>query len=263
MAAEAAEAQKPRTGSGLFAAVPAAAGPAGRTADVAPGAAPAAAVPVDLSGAPGAYPGDDAPKPQIAAWMAAEAKKRGLPPQLPVMAALVESNLTNVDYGDADSLGYFQMRVSIWERDYPGFGKDPEKQLDWFLDTAEGVKAQRVARGQSIDDPSQYGEWIADTERPAEQYRGRYQLRLDEANQPPRRRPQDPRARRRRHPPPRSRPSGRARADRPGPVRPGRARAGGPTPRRRRSCGTRTSCSTTSASPTSRPGGSTRGSWRC
>ena len=114
--------------------------------------------------------------------MAAEAEKRGLPGQLPVMASLVESNLTNVDFGDADSLGYFQMRVSIWERDYPGFGKDPEKQLDWFLDTAEGVKAQRLARGQSIDDPNQFGEWIADVERPAEQYRGRYQLRLDEAN---------------------------------------------------------------------------------
>ncbi len=32
-----------------------------------------------------------------------------------------------------------------------------------------------------VDDPHQYGEWIADVERPAEQYRGRYQLRLDEA----------------------------------------------------------------------------------
>ena len=129
-AAEAADAQKPRTGSGLFAAVGGDQAQPGRTADVARRRAPSppGAVPVDLTGAPGAYPGDDAPKPQIAAWMAAEAKKRGLPAQLPVMAALVESNLTNVDYGDADSLGYFQMRVSIWERDYPGFGKDPDKQ---------------------------------------------------------------------------------------------------------------------------------------
>src|SRR5215208_4038736 len=114
--------------------------------------------------------------------MAKAAEQRGLPAQLPVMAALVESNLTNVNFGDADSLGYFQMRVSVWEADYPGFGQDPEKQLDWFLDTAEGVKAQRIARGQPIDDPTQYGEWIADTERPAEQFRGRYQLKLDEAN---------------------------------------------------------------------------------
>jgi hypothetical protein len=32
-----------------------------------------------------------------------------------------------------------------------------------------------------VDDPKQFGEWIADVERPAEQYRGRYQLRLGEA----------------------------------------------------------------------------------
>jgi hypothetical protein len=32
-----------------------------------------------------------------------------------------------------------------------------------------------------VDNPSQHGEWIADVERPAEQYRSRYQLKLDEA----------------------------------------------------------------------------------
>ena len=114
--------------------------------------------------------------------MASEAEKRGIPGRLPVMAALVESNLTNVDFGDADSLGYFQMRVSIWESKYPGFADDPEKQIDWFLDQAEAVKAQRLSRGQSVTDPGQFGEWIADIERPAEQFRGRYQLRLDEAD---------------------------------------------------------------------------------
>ena len=30
-------------------------------------------------------------------------------------------------------------------------------------------------------DPSHWGDWIADVERPAAQYRGRYQLRLGEA----------------------------------------------------------------------------------
>jgi cell wall-associated NlpC family hydrolase len=156
--------------------------PAAPAAAPAPAAEPAAAA-VDLSGVAGDYPGDDAPKEQIAAWMAKEAEKRGLPPQLPVMAALVESNLTNVNYGDADSLGYFQMRTSFWESKYPGFADDPKKQIDWFLDTAEGVKEQRVSRGQSITDPSQFGEWIADVERPAEQYRYRYQERLEQAEQ--------------------------------------------------------------------------------
>jgi hypothetical protein len=36
-------------------------------------------------------------------------------------------------------------------------------------------------KGSGIDDPSSYGEWIADVERPAAQYRGRYQLGLAEA----------------------------------------------------------------------------------
>ena len=98
------------------------------------------------------------------------------------MAALVESGLSNLSYGDADSVGFFQMRTSIWNSGpYAGYPERPEKQLDWFLDHAEEVMKQRVARGLPIDDPRHYGEWIADIERPAEQYRGRYQLRLAEA----------------------------------------------------------------------------------
>ena len=44
-----------------------------------------------------------------------------------------------------------------------------------------GRKKQRVAQGLPVDDPKSYGEWIADVESPAAQYRGRYQLQLDEA----------------------------------------------------------------------------------
>jgi len=33
-------------------------------------------------------------------------------------------------------------------------------------------------KGSGIDDRSSWGEWIADVERPAAQYRGRYQLRF-------------------------------------------------------------------------------------
>ncbi len=148
-----------------------------------PGAPLAAAAVADLGGAPTTYPGDNAPREQIAAWMAAEAQKRGLPPQLPVMASLVESGMKNLNFGDADSVGFFQMRVGIWNKgDYAGFPDKPELQVKWFLDTAEQVKKQRIAAGKSVDDPNQFGEWIADTERPAEQFRGRYQLKLDEAN---------------------------------------------------------------------------------
>ena len=128
------------------------------------------------------YPGEDAPREQVAAWMASAAQKRGLPPELPVMAALTESGLRNLGYGDADSVGFFQMRVSIWNQGaYSGYTDKPERQLQWFLDHAEAVKKQRLARGLSVDDQNQFGQWIADVERPATQYRGRYQLRLEEA----------------------------------------------------------------------------------
>ena len=98
------------------------------------------------------------------------------------MASLVESDMKNLNFGDADSVGFFQMRVGIWNQGaYAGYPDKPELQVKWFLDQAEAVKKQRLVAGKPIDDPQQFGEWIADVERPAEQYRGRYQLRLAEA----------------------------------------------------------------------------------
>ena len=148
--------------------------------------------------APDAYPGDDAPREQIAAWMAGQAEKRGLPPELPLMASLVESGMKNLNFGDADSVGFFQMRVGIWNQGaYAGYPDKPELQVKWFLDNAEAVKKARVAAGKPIDDPNPYGEWIADVERPAEQYRGRYQTKLAEAQdllKSRRRRPRRPRS---------------------------------------------------------------------
>jgi NlpC/P60 family len=137
---------------------------------------------LDLGGVDGAYPGDDASKAEIAAWLGHAAQKRGLPPELPVMAALVESELRNLDHGDADSVGLFQMRVSIWNQGaYAGYPDNAELQLKWFLDRAVAVKQQRVDAGEPVNDPSSYGEWAADVERPAENLRYRYQLRLEEA----------------------------------------------------------------------------------
>jgi hypothetical protein len=100
------------------------------------------------------------------------------------MASLVESGVKNLNFGDADSVGFFQMRVGIWDKgEYRGFSKHPELQAKWFIDQALAVKKQAIARGDADfgKDPSKWGEWIADIERPAEQYRGRYQLRLKEA----------------------------------------------------------------------------------
>lgn len=123
-----------------------------------------------------AYPGDDAPQPAIAAWMAGGAAVRGVPGELPVMAALVESGLANLDHGSADAKGYFQMREGIWNRgEYAGYPTNPELQLDWFLDQATKV------RTAPYPPETAWGEWAADVERPAEQNRHKYQLRLADA----------------------------------------------------------------------------------
>jgi hypothetical protein len=127
------------------------------------------------------YPGDDAPRAAIAQWMAYHAIKASLPPELPVMAALEESGLRNLDYGDADAVGYFQMRVGIWDSGpYAGFPTNPQLQLTWFIDQALLAREQRLAAGLDVGETS-WGEWIADVERPAENERYRYQLRLGEA----------------------------------------------------------------------------------
>ncbi len=190
-AAEAAAKKKPSESQLFLKAVeapkPAAAAPPclsiPRAAPVAPAGAAVDAAALAAS-APDAYPGDNAPREQVAAWMAGQAQKRGLPPQLPLMAALVESDLKNLNHGHADSVGFFQMRVGIWNQGaYAGYPEKPELQVKWFLDQAEAVKKQRIVAGKPIDDPQHFGEWIADVERPAEQNRGRYQERLADANQ--------------------------------------------------------------------------------
>ncbi len=134
----------------------------------------------------GDYPGDKASQAELAKWLATEAKKAGLPPELPVMAALVESDVKNLKGGDADSAGFFQMRVGIWdtaESGYQGYRQDPNLQAKWFIDNALEVKRNAIAAGNTGfgKDAGSWGKWIADVERPAAQYRGRYQLRLDEA----------------------------------------------------------------------------------
>jgi hypothetical protein len=132
------------------------------------------------------YPGDDAPKEEIADWMARGSIEAGMPGELPVMAALVESGLQNLPDGDSDSAGYFQMRERYWDEGaYAGYATNPDLQLQWFTDQAAKVRAKWIAddRGDPALDEDQWGEWIADVERPAEQYRYRYQLRLDEARE--------------------------------------------------------------------------------
>ncbi|HET9105006.1 MAG TPA: NlpC/P60 family protein [Solirubrobacteraceae bacterium] len=130
---------------------------------------------------PLAYPGDSATPQQIAAWMGAHAAKAGLPPELPVMAALTESGLRNLNYGDRDSVGFFQMRTGIWnEGPYAGYPANPQLQIQWFIDHALAVKAQYPGLSAS---PTSWGEWVADVEQPAAEYRYRYQLQLGMAQE--------------------------------------------------------------------------------
>jgi hypothetical protein len=135
-------------------------------------------------GKPVAYPGDAASPELFANWMANAAAARGLPGELPVMAGLVESGLKNLNYGDADSIGFFQMRTSIWDKGiYAGYAKNPDLQIKWFTDQAISVRNyyKTSGKGDPAASSGTYGVWIADIERPAEAYRGRYQLHLAEA----------------------------------------------------------------------------------
>jgi cell wall-associated NlpC family hydrolase len=156
-----------------------------------PAAKPAAApAPLDADqlavASAGGYPGDNAQPEEYATWMAAAAQKAGLPPQLPIMAALTESGMHNLSGGDRDSIGFFQMRTSVWDQgEYAGYGQNPDLQLKWFITQALAIREQRLARGETafVSDPNQWGLWIADVERPQEDLRGRYQTHLDAANQ--------------------------------------------------------------------------------
>lgn len=128
------------------------------------------------------YPGQGASKNAYAQWMASQVPA-WLPREIPVMAGLTESGLTNINGGDRDSTGFFQMRQGIWNKGaYQGYQQNPQLQMKWFIDQATAVRNKWNEQGKQLT-PETYGEFIADIERPAEQYRGRYQTRLGEARQ--------------------------------------------------------------------------------
>jgi hypothetical protein len=132
---------------------------------------------------PAIYPGDDADKTSIAGWMARGAALRDLPQALPVMAGLAESGLRNLNARGTRFAGFFGMHRSLDEGSYRGFPRNPELQLRWFADTAVAVRQREIAEGEEDfgRDPSGYGLWIADVERPAPENRDGYQPYLDDA----------------------------------------------------------------------------------
>jgi hypothetical protein len=131
---------------------------------------------------PALYPGDDASKERLARWMARRAAERGIPHELPVMAAIAESGLRNLR--GTSYHGFFGMHDSLNRGEYRGFPRNPELQLRWFLDSASGVRQRRVAelRPDPAGDEELFGSWIADVEQPAPENRSGYQPHLDEAS---------------------------------------------------------------------------------
>ncbi|HEY6779508.1 MAG TPA: hypothetical protein VI111_01065 [Thermoleophilaceae bacterium] len=133
---------------------------------------------------PTAYPGDGADKARIARWMARGAALRGLPDELPAMAALAETGVANIRSPDQRYVGYFQMDVKGWNRgSYRGYPRDPDLQLQWFTDYAVLARQQRIAEGDATvgQDPARWGRWVGIVENPGAPAVAHYQHRLDEA----------------------------------------------------------------------------------
>jgi hypothetical protein len=134
---------------------------------------------------PAAYPGDDAARKPIARWMARAAALRDVPQELPVMAALAESGMRNLNIKGNPFAGFFSMHRSLSKGPYRGFPRKPELQLLWFLDTAVLVRQREIAEGDAAfgAGSDSYGIWIADVERPAPETRDGYLPYFDDADE--------------------------------------------------------------------------------
>ena len=156
-------------------------------AAAAPASAQSGGTPVPGPGdpCPAAYPGDDAARKPLARWMARAAALRDVPQELPVMAALAESGLRNLNTKGNPFAGFFSMHRSLNKGDYRGFPRNPELQLLWFLDTAVIVRQREIAEGAEEYGTASdgYGTWIADVERPTPENRDGYQPYFDDADE--------------------------------------------------------------------------------
>lgn len=120
----------------------------------------------------------NSPKLRLVHDFAMRAKQLGIPAELPIMTALVESNFTNVSGGDRDSVGMFQQRAA-----WGPFSvrHNPRKSAEMFF--KGGQQGQRGAvdfksqfRGRG---PAAYGQWCQALQVSA--FPDRYQERLGEA----------------------------------------------------------------------------------
>ena len=156
-------------------------------AAAAPAAAQTGGTPVPGPGdpCPAAYPGDDAAQEALARWMARAAALRDVPQELPVMAALAESGLRNLNRRGNPFAGFFSMHRSLNKGDYRGFPRNPQLQLDWFLDTAVIVRQREIAerrRGLRRRPPTTSGSGSPTSSGRRPQNRDGYQPYLDDAD---------------------------------------------------------------------------------
>jgi peptidoglycan hydrolase-like protein with peptidoglycan-binding domain len=120
----------------------------------------------------------NSPKLRLVHDLAIRAKKLGIPAELPIITALVESNFTNVAGGDRDSVGMFQQRAA-WGPF--AIRHDPRKSAELFFNGGLGGQRGAVdfkSRFKS-QGPSAYGAWAQAVQVSA--FPGRYQQRLAEA----------------------------------------------------------------------------------
>lgn len=84
-----------------------------------------------------------------------------------ISAGIVESGLRNIGYGDRDSIGMYQ------QRDHYG---TKAQRMDPYWSTQKFFEEALRYDGETI------GEWVANTQRPAKQYRGRYDEVMGQAS---------------------------------------------------------------------------------
>ena len=111
--------------------------------------------------------------------MAAEAKKRGLPPAAAGdgLARRVRPEEPQLRRRATPSASSRCASGSGTRAPTPAIPTSPSCRSSGSSTRPRRSRRSGSRAGKSIDDPNQFGDWIADVERPAEQYRGRYQLR--------------------------------------------------------------------------------------
>lgn len=123
---------------------------------------------------------DDNARLKLVRDIAQMAKHYGVPAEIPLMTALVESNFKNVHYGDRDSLGMFQQR-DAWGP--ASVRLNPLKSARMFLLGGQGGQpgaVDYIRRYRSLGQAA-YGRWCQAVQVSA--FPDRYQTRLHEARE--------------------------------------------------------------------------------